>query len=288
LSGSAAFFAEAHTVDQLAEACRYAKASGLPAAVLGSGSNIVVGEEPYPGLLVVDRIRLLATREQARIEVGAGESLADLVEFARAEGLGGLERLAGIPGTVGGALYGNAGAFGVQIGDLVEEVRYLDESCEPARVAGNDCRFSYRSSAFKLGELRGMLTSAVLRLEPRDRGLIAGLMEETLAAREGKHPPGASCGSFFKNLEAERLDPLVLEPLRPWMVFDRIPAGRLIQEAGGAGLRIGGAYVSEQHCNFLMNDGTATAGELRALAQLLKTRVRERFGVELEEEVRYL
>jgi UDP-N-acetylmuramate dehydrogenase len=288
LPGRAAYLTEARSLEQLSEACRFARDNGLPIAVLGSGSNVIVDEEPFPGLVIIDRLRLLEPLPGDRLRVGAGEELAALVAFSGQRGLGGLERLAGIPGTVGGALYGNAGAFGVQIGDLTESLQYLEPTCSPASIGGADCRFSYRSSAFKRGELRGIITAAVLALTPRPRTEIERGVAETLAARAGKHPPGASCGSYFKNIEAEYLDPAVLEPLRPWVIFGRLPAGRLIQEAGGGGLRVGGASVSEQHCNFLMNDGTATAADLRALAKVLKARVRERFGVELEEEVRYL
>lgn len=200
----------------------------------------------------------------------------------------GVARLAGIPGTLGGAIFGNAGAFGEQVSDVLVKVRYLDGSGAPATARREACGFAYRTSDFKRGRLRGIIVSAVFALRQEDPSIVAQTVEETRAARKGKHPVGCSCGSFFKNIEVEHLPPEVARNVQEWAIFGRLPAGRLIQEAGGKGLRVGGAHVSENHGNFLINDGTATAADLKELAERLKARVRERFGIELEEEVRFL
>ncbi len=288
LPGRAAFLMRVHTVSELLEACAFARDGGLRSAVLGAGSNVVIDESGYDGLLIVNRIYLVERRDENRIEVGAGVDLAELVGFAQREGLSGLERLAGIPGSVGGALFGNAGAFGVQIGELVERVGYVDPNCRERTAALAELAFGYRSSAFKRGELGGVIASALLRLRAASPAQIAAAMEETLAARAGKHPAGASCGSYFKNVEADQLEPEVRARLSAWIIFNRIPAGRLIEEAGGKGMRAGGAMVSAQHCNFLLNEGNATGSEVKQLARQVKKLVRDRFGIELEEEVRYL
>lgn len=288
LPGRAAYLAEVESADELREAWEFAQRRRLSLAALGSGSNVIVDESGYRGLVVINRIRLLVHLPGDRVAMGAGTELQELMRFTEREGLSGVERLAGIPGTVGGAIYGNAGAFGVQVGDLLEEVSFLDAGGELQAVGGEECRFSYRSSAFKRGELAGIIISAVIQLRTADPERVLRNVLDTLAAREGKHPAGASCGSFFKNIEAERLDPSLLQPISNWLIFGRIPAGRLIEEAGGKGLRVGGAHVSEKHCNFLLNDGSATSADLKRLAQAIKARVRDRFGIELEEEVRYL
>jgi UDP-N-acetylmuramate dehydrogenase len=288
LASRAAYLAVVETVEEAKQAWRFARENGLGVAVLGSGSNVIVSEHGFDGLVVVNRIARLLRLPAERVEVGAGTRLEDLIRFTEDEGLAGLERLAGIPGTVGGAVYGNAGAFGSQIGDLIEEVRYVNSDGSLCRVEGGQSGFSYRNSAFKQGRLKGIIVSAVLQMRQADPQSIRNDIRETLGSREGKHPAGASCGSFFKNLEADQLSPTTQEQLADWIVFGRLPAGRLIQEAGGKGLRVGGAHVSERHCNFLLNDGTASPSDLKTLAQVIKERVSQRFGVELEEEVRYL
>ena len=288
LPGRAAFLTRVHTVGELLGACEFARSRSLRSAVLGAGSNVVLDESGYDGLLIVNRIYQLERRDENRIEVGAGVDLAELVGFAQREGLSGLERLAGIPGSVGGALFGNAGAFGAQIGELVEKVEYVDPDCRGRIAASAELAFGYRSSAFKRGELSGVIATALLRMKSASPQEIAGAMEETLAARAGKHPAGASCGSYFKNVEADLLEPEVRARLSSWITFDRIPAGRLIEEAGGKGMRVGGAAVSAHHCNFLLNEGNATGSEVKQLAKQIKESVRDRFGIELEEEVRYL
>ncbi len=288
LPGRAAFLTCVHTVGELLRACEFARSRSLRSAVLGAGSNIVIDESGYDGLLIVNRIHLLERREKNRIEVGAGVDLAELVGFAQGQGLAGLERLAGIPGSVGGALFGNAGAFGVQIGELVEQVGYVDPGCRERNADPDELAFSYRGGAFKRGELTGVIATALLRLTPASPGEITSAMEETLAARAGKHPAGASCGSYFKNVEADLIEPEVRARLSAWITFNRIPAGRLIEEAGGKGLRVGGAVVSAHHCNFLLNEGGATGNEVKRLARQVKELVRDRFEIELEEEVRYL
>ena len=288
LPGRAAYLAVVHTVSELQEAWSFAQARALPVAVIGSGSNVIVRQREYAGLLVVNSISSLARLGGDRVEVGAGTVLQDLIEFCSWEGLQGVARLAGIPGTVGGAIFGNAGAFGEQVGDVIVEVTHLDQAGALVRVSREGCRFAYRTSAFKRGEVPGIIVSAVLQLRGDDPHTVGRLVEDTLVARKGKHPVGCSCGSFFKNIEVDRLPAEVAAGVRQWAVYGRLPAGRLIQEAGGKGLRVGGAYVSERHGNFLINDGSATAADLTELAGLLKARVRTRFGIELEEEVRYL
>jgi len=288
LAGRAAHLAIVSSPAELREAQAFAGERRLPVAVIGAGSNLILGEDRYPGLVVVVRLMGLVRDDAHRVEAGAGEALESLVHFAQREGLCGIERLAGIPGTVGGAVYGNAGAFGEQIGDRVSGVQLLAPSGEIREVSGPDCRFAYRDSAFRLGERPGVIISALLQLRPEGPETIQAAIDETLAARRGKHPAGASCGSFFKNVEVDRLAPAVRRPLEPWVVFGKIPAGRLIQEVGAKGLRVGGVHTSDQHCNFLINDGEATVADIKLLAQEIKTRVRDQFGVELEEEVRYL
>ena len=197
----------------------------------------------------------------------AGVALGEIIEASLREGLAGLENLAGIPGTLGGAIYGNAGAFGSEIGPLVREVEVWKEG-RVHRIKNPE--FGYRDSVFK--RQGGVIIRAWLKLK-RGTGREREIAEERLRARARKHPSQqvACAGSFFKN---------VLMP-----DGRKIPAGRLLEEVGAKELRVGGAGVFEKHANFIVNRGGAKAKDVLRLAKILKERVKEKFGITLQEEV---
>ncbi len=197
----------------------------------------------------------------------AGVALGEIIEASLREGLAGLENLAGIPGTLGGAIYGNAGAFGSEIGPLVREVEVWKEG-KVHRIKNPE--FGYRDSVFK--RQGGVILRAWLKLK-RGTGREREIAEERLRARARKHPSQqvACAGSFFKN---------VLMP-----DGRKIPAGRLLEEVGAKELRVGGAGVFEKHANFIVNMGGAKAKDVLRLAKILKERVKEKFGITLQEEV---
>ena len=195
-----------------------------------------------------------------------------MVEFAASSGLTGLEFAAGIYGTVGGAIYGNAGAYGGEIGRLVSEVTLVDKDGGLKTMPSAYCRFGYRDSYLKqTGEI---VTEADFVLRPEHRDKVREKVEEILKVRHIKFPPeGRSAGCFFKNIP---------DPREP---YGKLPAGRLLEQVGAKGLAVGGARVFEGHANIIVNDGGATSRDIRALADILKKKVFEQFGIRLEEEV---
>jgi UDP-N-acetylmuramate dehydrogenase len=287
VGGPARCFASARDERELVEALSYAQERRLSVFVLGGGSNILFSDKGFDGLVVkVDDARIEA--DGNRLTVGAGARLMDVVCFARDRSLSGIENLAGIPGSVGGAVRGNAGAFGAEIGSVVAEVRALDRNALEARVySKEECAFAYRNSLFKARpEL--LVLSAVLELKPGNRDELAAIVEKTVAARESKHPQDVRCaGSFFMNpvvkdeelrREFERDSGLACKD-------DKLPAGWLIDHAGLRGKKVGGAMVSEIHPNYVLNVGGATAEDILILSSLVKQKVRTELGVQLREEV---
>ena len=276
IGGPADYFFEARTAVDLRAAVRAARESGLPHYVMGGGFNLLFDDAGFRGLLIKLGLRgidLLGTGD-GRIRAAAGEPIGDIVEFSAARGFEGFEFLAGIQGTVGGAVFGNVGAFGRAIGDFLEEALLLGADGAEFRVGRDFFEFGYRHS--KLKARHDLLLEAVFWLKPGNLEAIQSKISEYLALREGKHPPPetAYAGSFFKN------------PVGP--DGTKTAAGYLLEQAGARGRRVGGAAVSACHCNFLVNENNATARDVLALAVELKTRVRAKFGIDLEEEVIFL
>ena len=266
--------AEADTVDDLVSLVLTARACGIPVVVFGEGSNLLVGDGGIDGLVVVNRCRGLR-RDGLLIFVEAGANLNDMVDFAIDNGLTGLEKMAGIPGTVGGAIVGNAGAYGQSISEVLVRVTLLTESGQVVERPVEDLDFAYRTSRLKTsGDL---VLSAEMALAPGSRAILRKSADDVLAQRRSKLPEGNVCaGSYFKNIE---------DPSAP---HGKIPTGKLLEEAGAKSLRVGGAAVSERHANIIVNLGHASAADVLALAEKMKRVVKEKFGVELEEEVRFL
>jgi len=287
IGGPARFFATAANVEQLREALLFARERGVPFAVLGGGSNLLVSDQGFQGLVL--RLQMeQALVSGCEIEVEAGVDLNGLVQLTAQWGLSGMESLAGIPGLVGGALRGNAGAYGSSIGEVARTVRAFDaESLELLALSREECAFSYRSSRFKL-DPRLIVVSALLLLTPDDPETVRSRIEATIAKRTAKNLQcEKSVGSFFMN-------PVVTdqELIRRFEADQklhcrecRIPAGWLIDKSGLRNTRVGAAMVSALHANYLINSGAASAEEMVRLARLVKSKVREAMGVQLQEEV---
>jgi UDP-N-acetylmuramate dehydrogenase len=269
--GEADLFVQVNTTDQLARAVMLARESAVPYFVLGDGSNLLVSDEGYRGLIIRNRITGLAV-EGSEIIAGAGETLDHLVDFATGSSLSGLEFAAGIWGTVGGAVYGNAGAFGSQIGSRLVRAEVVD-AVGTVRMEERDYfQFAYRSSRLK--QTKEILATAVFGLDRGESRVIGKRIEEIRQLRREKHPDRpCSAGCFFKNIE---------DPRQPG---GKIPAGRLLEEAGAKSMRVGDAAVFDKHANIIINAGHAKSKEIRQLADMLKKKVKDRFDVELEEEV---
>ena len=254
------------SVNQLGALLPYFRENGIPYFILGNGSNLLVGDGGYPGVMLqigskMNRIKA----EEECIRAEAGALLSRVAGFALENGLTGLEFASVIPGTVGGALVMNAGAYGGEIKQVVRQVTVIDERGEISVIENDAMEFGYRTSVIKKKPLT--VLEAVFALSPGEESGIRARMEELAQRRKEKQPlEYASAGSTFK---------------RPEGFF----AGKLIMEAGLRGLRVGGAQVSEKHCGFVINTGGATAGDILAVIREVQKRVRENTGITLETEV---
>lgn len=287
IGGPARFLVSAGSVPELQEALRFAHRHGLPFRVLGGGSNLLISDDGFDGVAI--RLMLdVVTVSGGMVQVEAGFDLTTLVHHTVEWGLSGLESLAGIPGTVGGAIRGNAGAYGSAIGDAVATVTVLDTAnLDPMTLRRDECAFAYRDSRFK-ADPSMVVVRTLLALTPEDPEAIRAKVEATLRKREAKQLScDRSAGSFFMNpvvTDAELVQRFEREQGVRCREC-RIPAGWLIDQAGLRNLRVGGAVVSHKHANYLVNTGTATAADVVELARQVKKEVLDKLGVLLKEEV---
>ena len=288
LGGPAAVFACTQDEAAFVEAVRTARESRLPWVVIGKGTNLIVSDAGFPGIVLrYDGAEIRVEGRRVRAEAGA--ALQALVDAAIEAGLQGYEPMTGIPGNVGAAIYGNAGAYGASISDRVARVRYFD-GLAVRETDREGCGFRYRESEFKRRRLQGepwLILSAEFDFPPGDTEEMRKKADGILAVRNRKYPPDLKCaGSIFKNLLWEKLPARAREAVPEEVVKGgKVPAAWFLDRAGAKGLVQGGIRVSEEHANTLYNAGGGTAAEFRALVGELKKRVRERFGIELEEEV---
>ncbi len=299
IGGPAKYFCEASELREMAEALAWAEEHRQPVFILGGGSNVLFSDRGFDGLVIGIRNVDLRVREggaggegcsEYLVECGAGASLGALVDFSAERGLTGLEWAAGIPGTVGGAIRGNAGAFGREIKDILLRVRAIDRRPPNAIavVENGECEFGYRSSIFKKSGNQ-IVWDALFRLGKGDRCRVREQIGEVLAGRAEKHPSlecFPSAGSVFMNPSVSReLAELFEKAKNVACRGGKAPAGWLIDRCGLIGRRIGGAMVSEKQANFIVNMGGATAEDVLLLIGAIKQEVRETFRVELEEEI---
>ncbi len=271
IGGPADFFLEAASTKELLAGIEWAEERDLPYFVFGAGSNLLFDDEGFRGLVIRVKSEGLKV-EGERITVDAGVMSAKVVLAAAEAGLTGLEAWNGLPGTVGGAVYGNAGCFGVETKDVLESAEVFfpgeeGEGKEPRlrRVGVEFFEYGYRNSRLK--KEADIVLNAVFRLKKGDPAAIKTRMMEVAKSRIQKQPAGSSTGSFFKNPSPEQ------------------SAGWLIEQCGLKGKRVGGAQISEQHGNFFLSTGKTTAADILALADLAEKTVLEKFGVTLEREV---
>ncbi|OGQ98952.1 MAG: UDP-N-acetylenolpyruvoylglucosamine reductase [Deltaproteobacteria bacterium RIFOXYD12_FULL_57_12] len=257
----------------LSRLIRWLNGQGIGWQVIGRGSNILVPDEGLTGAVIILDGELAAIEEIAAtdsgrlLRAGAGASLARLAAYCTDQGLTGLEFTVGIPGSFGGAIVMNAGAWGREIGALIESVTLLDRQGDLHVIERPALKFSYRRWE---NFAQGIVLSAILTVANGDRQMIASTCREYAESRRRKQPQGvASAGSFFKNPAGQA-------------------AGRLIDEAGLKGTKFGGAMVSMQHANFIVNTGTASARDIFALMREIQTKVFDKFGIRLEPEVHIL
>lgn len=268
IGGAAEVFA-APDARELPQLLAMAKGADVPVAVIGNGSNLLVGDRGICGLVIEIGERMSEVRIEGTILVaGAGALLSKAAQTAAAAGLGGLEFAAGIPGSVGGAVVMNAGAYGGEMKDVLQSVKVLTEEGELLILTTEDLELGYRHSC--VPERKYIVVEATMELSAKPEEEIRACMAELRAKRAEKQPlEYPSAGSTFK---------------RPEGYF----AGKLIMDAGLRGYTVGGAQVSEKHCGFVINKGGATAADVRQLMQDVHDRVKEQFDVELEPEVKMI
>lgn len=270
IGGPARFYVQVASVGALARLVEVCERTGVPWTVVGRGSNLLVADEGFPGVVVTlgrDFRTCRYDEGSQRFCVGAGVPLSSVVQEAFRRSLAGLEFAVGTPGTVGGALRMNAGSRDEWIGARVASVTTFSPGAGLARRSGDEIAWGYRTSSFLPDEV---IVECELSVEPADPFFIRGKMEASLARRKKTQPlTDPSCGSVFRNPEGES-------------------AGSLVERAGLKGARLGGAQVSELHANFIVNTGDATARDVKDLIELVQAKVSETYGIELQPEVRFL
>jgi UDP-N-acetylmuramate dehydrogenase len=279
IGGSAELLVFAKSTKALRQVVVLASKHQVPCRVLGGGSNILVSDAGVCGLVVLNRARAVTfslpsepavQRGGASVQAESGASLSTVARMCVRRGLAGLEWAASIPGSVGGAVVGNAGAWGSDVSSTLVEATVLETGGDSVQWPVEWFEYGYRTSILKHGALRGAPQAVVLQasfaLQPGDRQALEAQVAEFATRRKASQPPGATCGSVFRNPPGDY-------------------AGRLIEAAGLKGRRAGGAEISTVHANFFVNHGEATATDVKTLIDLARQEVKAQFGVDLQLEI---
>jgi UDP-N-acetylmuramate dehydrogenase len=278
VGGPADLLVETRSSDEVVSALKLAGAAGVPVTILGGGSNVLVSDRGVRGLVIRPRGGKIHRIDGGRVRADAAVTVNGLVRWTILHGCAGVEAWAGMPGTVGGGVFGNAHFRGQLMGDLIVEARLASRNGTVRDVPTADMGFGDDRS--RLQETGEVVLAAVFRVTPGEPARLRAVARESLAFRKRTQPLDApSAGCVFRN--PDPADAAAPGPISR-------SAGALIDRAGLKGASIGGAQVSLVHANFIVSDGTATAGDIRRLIERCRSTVRERFGVELRDEIVYL
>ncbi len=284
IGGPAKFFISVRKTDLLVGILNYLAAEGVDYLVLSGGSNLLMNDEGYDGLVIKiatnDVPKITPSGQGFDVEIDAGVSLGLVVNLAAKNSLAGMDWAIGVPGTFGGAIRGNAGAMGKDISLSTQWVEIWRDG-EVLKIKNEDCKFAYRDTIFKHN--KDIILRACIYLEPGDRQKIMENMQTYLKQR--KHTSFPSAGSFFKNLKLDKW--LGDKKDLPELFLQRgsVPVGWMMEELGLRGLTFGGAKISDEHGNYIVNFNNATQADVLTLVEEIKQRVYNKFGVELEPEV---
>jgi UDP-N-acetylmuramate dehydrogenase len=291
IGGPAKYFCEAANEEEIRAAVLFAREQRVPLFVLGGGTNLLIDDGGFSGLVLkVSTMELQFDAKQLIVTVGAGVPVADLLKFTIAHALSGLEWAGGLPGSVGGAIRGNAGAFKGEIKDRIVSVESFDvETLQTISRENSACKFGYRSSIFKEKNGREIVLSGKIKLDKGDPQQIAAKIQEKINYRIERHPMEyPNIGSTFKNVDL-KLVPKIWRDAVAQVVkvdpFPVVPTAYLISEAGLRGTQHGAAMVSPKHPNFIVNLGGATAVDVKFLIAKVKEAVFDKYGIRLEEEI---
>lgn len=287
IGGPADVFATTGSEDALIRGVRAAEADRAAWMILGGGTNLVVSDDGFRGVILQYTGRRIES-EGCTVQVQSGAVLQDLVDYTLARGLAGIHTMTGIPGWVGAAIYGNAGAYGRSIHQSIVKVSFFDGATR-RDFTNSECEFRYRESIFKRHK-KWTILSAELRLAPGNAAELTRQAEEIRAVRDAKYPPAMKCaGSIFKNLLFADLPQAVQAEVPPILVRDgKVPSAWFLEQVGVKGMKNGGIHVAGYHANLIFNAGGGTARDLVEVVCECKARVRRRFGFDLEEEVQYV
>ena len=275
IGGPADFFVVAKTIEEVEKVLEFSKQNNIPLFITGNGSNLLVSDEGVRGIVLkiaidnFEKSEAKGTEKNIIVKVGAGVKIMALAQELKKQGISGFEELAGIPGTIGGANYMNAGAYGKEIKDLIVTTKALNKETGKIEILKNEQQnLEYRNSIFK--QKKFIILETTLRLQKGNSDEIEQKMNEYLKQRKEKQPlEYPSAGSTFKR-------------------GDDFITAKLIDECGLKGYQIGGAQISEKHAGFIINKGNATSKDILDLIAYTKKKVFEKFGVQIEEEIEIL
>ena len=290
IGGPARYFCIAKNKKDLIEAIKWAKQKKVPFFVLGGGSNVLALDQGYKGLVIkIQNSKFKIHNSEIYAEAGA--KLEDLVKLSAKVSLTGLEWAAGIPGTIGGAVYGNAQAFDIKMSDIIKSVEVLDAgTLEIKSLNKKDCQFLEKKSIFKHNK-NLIILSVNLELKKGDKKEIQKAVKEHLQIRKKRHPGFPSAGSIFVNQELRIRNKELLKEFSELRKFNKagvISSSYLIEKAGLKGIKKGGAKVSEKHAGFIVNTGKAKAKDVLDLIKIIKQKVKSKFGITLKEEIQII
>jgi len=292
IGGPADFFVEAISGDEIVEAVKAVEAAGMPYFLLGGGSNVLISDDGFRGLVIKIANRQVEINGTT-VTAGAGALTSMVAGKAIRAGLTGFEWAVTIPGTIAGAVVGNAGCYGGEIGEVVKSVKVLRQN-EIVELSKEDCNFQYRESIFKSPDNNDVILEVVLGLEECDSEKCRQKADEFIAKRKASQPfDNSSAGCIFKNYTFQNEEEVsklkeALDVSEAMLANKSISVGWLIDQLGLRGVGVGDAAVSDKHGNFILNKGQATAKDVTELIGLIKQKVGDRVGIELEEEVRVI
>ena len=272
VGGKAGALVIIRSAGELAAAVEFLWSHSIEFTIFGGGTNVLISDAGLPGVVLLNRarsVRIDARSDQPNAWAESGTTLASLAHQTALRGLSGLEWAAAVPGSVGGAVYGNAGAFGSDTAACLLMAEILHPRDGKVSLSAADLQYAYRSSCLKREHSGSVILAAVFKLQASSPEAVQERMNANSAQRRSTQPPGASLGSMFKNPAGDY-------------------AGRLIEAAGLKGKRIGGAEISSQHANFVINDESATAKDIYSLLLLARESVRSQSGITLEFEIELL